>query len=374
MYFEGRGELQDLAEGLKWYREAARQGDAEGQIRLGSAYRLGTGVPQDYAEAARWFALAAAQGDELGQYLLGYAYAQGEGVRRDGIKAYMWFNIAAATASGPLSTEIVDARDTVAGALTPAQLTEAQRQSRVCTASQFKNCGAPVAAAAQGTQQNDRVATLTPGGRRAPQLEATGSGFFVSAAGHIVTNAHVVEGCSQVKSPQVAGLRQVAIDKESDLALFASAAQPAQYAHLRGGRGPRPGEAVVAIGYPLHGILGSDPKVTTGTISSLSGLNNDRRNLQISAPIQPGNSGGPLLGENGALVGVVVASLDAIKAMRIIGNLPQNVNFAVSVGTLQSFLTGNGVAYAFETSAATRTSAAIAAEATRYAVLLECWK
>jgi hypothetical protein len=112
--------------------------------------------------------------------------------------------------------------------------------------------------------------------------------------------------------------------------------------------------------------------VTTGTISALSGLRNDRRNIQISAPVQPGNSGGPLLGEDGSIVGVVVEKIDAIKVARATGDIPQNVNFAISLGTLQSFLNANGVAYALSDGKGTKSPAEIAAEASRYTVLIEC--
>ena len=114
--------------------------------------------------------------------------------------------------------------------------------------------------------------------------------------------------------------------------------------------------------------LGADPIVTTGTISALSGLRNDRRNIQISAPVQPGNSGGPLLGEDGSIVGVVVEKIDAIKVARATGDIPQNVNFAISLGTLQSFLNANGVAYALSDGKGTKSPAEIAAEASRYTV------
>jgi hypothetical protein len=80
-----------------------------------------------------------------------------------------------------------------------------------------------------------------------------------------------------------------------------------------------------------------------------------------------------LLGENGS-VGVVVSKLNAVKVAEAIGDIPQNVNFAVSLGTLQSFLNANGVLYALDDSKAAKTPADITAEATHYTVLLECLK
>ena len=200
----------------------------------------------------------------------------------------------------------------------------------------------------------------------------SGTGFFVGTEGHIITNAHVVADCRSVSSSRGGQISRLAIDKESDLALYIASEKPRFSARIRGGRGARVGEFVVAIGFPLSGLLSSDPIVTTGTISALAGLKNDRREIQITAPVQPGNSGGPLIGETGSVVGVIVGKLDAVKVARAIGDIPQNVNFAVSLGTLQSFLNANAVPYIIDEGTVAQTPADIAAEASRYTVLLEC--
>lgn len=208
----------------------------------------------------------------------------------------------------------------------------------------------------------------------APQnrVASTGTGFFASDSGHIVTNAHVAEDCLTVRSSSGGQISKVASDEQSDLALYIASEKPKAFARLHGGHGARVGEPVVAVGFPLSGLLSSDPIVTTGIISALSSLRNDRRTIQTTAPVQPGNSGGPLLGENGSVVGVVVGKLDAMKIAEVIGDIPRNVNFAVSLGTLQSFLNANGVPYALDDSSATKSPADITAEASRYTVLLEC--
>ena len=76
-------------------------------------------------------------------------------------------------------------------------------------------------------------------------------------------------------------------------------------------------------------MLGSQLKVSTGIVSATVGLLDDISQLQISAPIQPGNSGGPLLDEYGNVAGVVVAKLRALAVAKATGDIPQNVNFAV---------------------------------------------
>ncbi|WP_420448545.1 S1C family serine protease [Candidatus Palauibacter sp.] len=128
----------------------------------------------------------------------------------------------------------------------------------------------------------------------------TGSGFYVSRSGHVLTNAHVVEQCREVRIPPTGTAEIVARDDASDLALLKNdiANQPIP-AIFRGGRGVQPGAAVVVIGFPLQGIISSGPSVTTGIISSLAGPSNDRRLFQMTAPIHPGSSGGPVLDDAG---------------------------------------------------------------------------
>jgi S1-C subfamily serine protease len=103
--------------------------------------------------------------------------------------------------------------------------------------------------------------------------------------------------------------------------------------------------AIVAIGYPFRGLLTSDFTVTTGTVSSLSGILNDTRFLQISAPVQPGNSGGPLLDSSGNVVGVVAAKINALAFAKAIGDMPENINFAIKTGAVRDFLDNSAVSY-----------------------------
>ncbi len=124
----------------------------------------------------------------------------------------------------------------------------------------------------------------------------------------------------------------------------------------------------------LHGLLTSDINVTTGTISALAGPGDDRRIFQITAPVQPGNSGGPVLDASGHVVGVVVARLDALKMAHLTGRLPQNVNFAISEGAARAFLDAHDVPYKTARSNRTMPTTDIAANAKGYTVLIECWK
>jgi S1-C subfamily serine protease len=97
----------------------------------------------------------------------------------------------------------------------------------------------------------------------------------------------------------------------ADLALL-KADPPSSIATFRGGPAPKLGDSVLAFGFPLPGLLSSEGNVSTGILSAMSGLRNDVRFVQISTPVQPGNSGGPLLDSSGHVIGIVVAKLDAL--------------------------------------------------------------
>jgi len=214
--------------------------------------------------------------------------------------------------------------------------------------------------------------------RRRMRMVSTGSGFRVSRQGHILTNAHVVRGCAEVQvapAPNVPS-RRVAVSASNDPAdlalLRGRAGRPS--AAFRQGRGVRPAARVLVAGYPLHNLLSAGVNVSTGSVAALAGPGNDHRMIQISAPVQKGNSGGPVLDSAGNVVGVVVSKLNALKVARATGDLPQNVNFAISAGTARAFLDAEGVAYATAPSDKPRSPEDVAAAARKFTVLVECWK
>lgn len=131
---------------------------------------------------------------------------------------------------------------------------------------------------------------------------------------------------------------------------------------------------MVVVGFPLHGVLASEANVTTGTVSALAGIRNDTRFLQITAPVQPGNSGGPLLDQNGQIVGITVSKLDTLKLAKATGDISQNINFAINGGVAKSFLDSQSVEY--ETGAPSKTmgSAEIGAAAKKFTLLVECYR
>ncbi len=208
-------------------------------------------------------------------------------------------------------------------------------------------------------------------------LSQTGTGFVISATGHIITNQHVIAGCTSDIKGNLTGepsvtLRVVSSDESNDLALLQGpTASFKDFAKIRD-RSISSGDSVVAIGYPYHGLLTSDFTVTTGIVSSLSGLLNDTRVLQISAAVQPGNSGGPLFDTSGNIVGMVAAKINALKIVRATGNIPENINFAIKTGAIRDFLDNSVVAYQTAESKSELKTAEIAGSARAYTLLITC--
>ena len=111
-----------------------------------------------------------------------------------------------------------------------------------------------------------------------------------------------------------------------------------------------------------------------GYVSATAGLADDTSKLQISAPIQPGNSGGPLLDQSGNIVGVVVQKLDAIKMAKINGDIPQNINFAVKGEIAQVFMKAHKVRFKTAASKKKLENTDIAQRGRAFTVLVECYK
>ncbi len=204
----------------------------------------------------------------------------------------------------------------------------------------------------------------------------TGTGFLVSTSGHLVTNQHVVDGCVGDIQGSLTGeapvkLRLVSSDETNDLALLQAPGTFKEIAVIKD-KAIHSGDSVVAIGYPFHGLLTSDFTVTTGIVSSLSGILNDTRFLQISAAVQPGNSGGPLLASSGEVVGVVAAKLNALKFVKATGNIPENINFAIKTGALRDFLDNSVVSYQTSDSKTELKTADIARNARAFTLLISC--
>lgn len=210
---------------------------------------------------------------------------------------------------------------------------------------------------------------------RAPKMEiaATGTGWYVAPGGYMVTNAHVVDGCKMVTLKSGAQLEVLDVQVEEDLALL-KGADSISHLSLRDGRAARLAEDVLIAGYPLGGILSSGINVTVGTVSALLGMGDDDRRFQFTAPVQPGNSGGPVLDTSGNVIGVVVSKLNAMNIQQEVGDIPQNVNFGIALKNVVTFLDANDVPYERKASNAPKDKVDLAELARESTVLLQCYQ
>ncbi len=205
------------------------------------------------------------------------------------------------------------------------------------------------------------------------QARSSGSGFYINDAGAVMTNAHVVEGCGRLAvDGAAAGL--AAIDTRLDLAILTrDAGLPEGAAALSFATTPaRLNSDITVAGFPLKGLLDT-LNVTRGSVSALKGMDNDATRLQITAPVQAGNSGGPIVNRHGQVVGVVVSKMDGLTVAELTGDLPQNVNFAVRGSIARIFAEANNISTSLSGEATTLSPEALADQLSGATVLIECY-
>ncbi len=248
------------------------------------------------------------------------SYVFGWGVPKDYVEAYKWLNLALAQRN----KKAIEYFPIVEQEMTPDQIAEAQQLTRA-----FKPTKPPEP---NSSVSGKVIFDSNP--------SATGTGFFITDDGYLITNNHVVKDATQIRLLTGAGLIDatvVKVDAANDLVLLKAEGKftslpvtSSRTAHLGG--------TVATVGFPNIGLQGFAPKFARGEIASLSGAADDARYFQISVPVQPGNSGGALVDERGNVIGIVSAKLDASVALAASGSLPENVNYAVKSSFLLSFL------------------------------------
>ncbi len=264
-------------------------------------------------------------------------YEIGEGVMQDYVEAYKWLNIAATStnkpppgikmddfspeqkeAFRPIADKAREARESLAQKMTAEQIAQAQQLAR-----EFR------------PRKEGSSSSISP-----DNPTASGTGFFITDDGYLISNYHVIKDASTVRLVTGVGLIDatvVKVDTANDLVLLKAEGKFVPLP-IATSRGVKLGGLVATVGFPNIGLQGFSPKLAKGEIGSLSGIQDDPRYFQISVPVQPGNSGGALVDEHGNVVGVVSAKLDAATALASSGALPENVNYAVKSSFLLSFL------------------------------------
>ncbi len=157
---------------------------------------------------------------------------------------------------------------------------------------------------------------------------SSGTGFVISAEGHILTNSHVVSGAKSMTvtfNGETLRASVVRDDSQNDLAIIKVDRRSTPLEFRDDGR-VRVGDAVMIIGFPLS--------VTTGNVTALSGIKDDVRFMQVSAPVEPGNNGSPVFDESGRVIGIALGIGSVIKASIAKTLMDANgINFVVSMLT-----------------------------------------
>lgn len=300
----------DYATAVEVWTRLAEQGHENAQINLGYMYDYGQGVTQNSRLAARWYRAAAMQHSAIGQFNLALLISEGKAQPLEGRDALYWLKKSAA-----LGYE------------------GAQHQLELEYADE---------AAAQKTSQQ------APSNFRETKAYADKSSVSVGtawpiAAGYAVTNHHVVNGKHEVTLVNRSGneitANVIASDKKHDIA-FLRVNNPDDLppALPFTQRNPSLGTSVFTIGYPRIDIMGKTPKLSQGIISGVNGLRDDPNSYQISVPIQPGNSGGPLLNMHGEVVGMITAMLGSVTGENGEAQPIPNINYAVKIDIIRQFL------------------------------------
>jgi hypothetical protein len=347
MYYRGDGVTKDPKEAVRWYRKAADQGEALAQCVLGGMYHKGEGVTKDRKEGTKWFRMAADQGHARSQFSLGVMYSRGDGVPKNLIFAYKWLLLAKSSLNDKAPDEFAE--------LLESQLSRPQQEEGQRLAAAFSpksdNGRGKSTMETEGLIPSrlsppDGSSQPRPGPSAAAQV-SFGTGFFISKSGAIVTAAHVVAKAKRMQARLSDGstvlLQLLRVDEKLDLALLQAVMEGSpepSVLPIGSSRSLQLGQPVMTIGFPNPEVQGLAPKFTQGTISALSGFNDSPNTLQISVPVQPGNSGGALVDMSGRVVGVVVGRLNAVTMARETGALSENVNYAVKGTHLLAFLEG----------------------------------
>jgi serine protease Do len=223
----------------------------------------------------------------------------------------------------------------------------------------------------------------------------SGSGFFVSRSGHVITNQHVVSDCKEVtlgdnadKQVQADVLEKdarndLALLKISSLKMASAETQsliqklgvkivPLASGGLLRSEDLELGEDVLVAGFPYGEMFSNTIKVTKGIVSANRGLGDDTGQFQIDAAVQPGNSGGPIYDENGNVVGVVISQLNKMKFAKMSGSIPENVNFGIKASTVRQFLTSSGLPTKWSDKSKPMSTKHLAKIAKRQTVMVVC--
>ncbi|NEX23449.1 trypsin-like peptidase domain-containing protein [Thiorhodococcus mannitoliphagus] len=206
------------------------------------------------------------------------------------------------------------------------------------------------------------------------RMAGVGAGFFVDDKGTILTNAHIVKGCSTITvSPpgqKSSPARLEEISLALDLALLKTNLRSRRHAVFAPADHRVSGEVAI-IGYPSQGSPQQTPILTKGTLPDTGSRPTAARPLPLKVAVRPGNSGGPVLDASGRVIGVVFAAIDTKRVYQQTGQLARDIGMAIPNGISLPFMTRNGIQPTLADSP--KASPDLLKEAKRYLARVECW-
>lgn len=354
-YMSGEGVRQSYDQ-ARTYAELAYEGDGENRsyaaALLAHLYNEGLGVDKSPALMAKYLRVSAAQGHvgSMNNYAA-LCLIPGSGVLADRTLGVALYMVAAAKGDEVAKNNLNNVRPEESAMFSYSKASAIARSIMQALDSRRE------IEELQEGWSSDQMGKGNSGGPRKEDRKSrivTGSGLVFTAEGHVFTNHHVIEGGKsfQVYVPALKKklpAKMIVSDAANDLAILEVEGwklekhTPTLPPPIASSTKAKIGDKVFAIGFPLPDALGTEAKYTSGDVSALSGIGDDKRVIQISAPIQPGNSGGPLALVDGRIVGVVVATLNYRLTLKESGSLPQNVNFAVKSDYLRILAANSGV-------------------------------
>lgn len=380
--------LRDTDEALQWYRFVGEQAkavdDADLLATVGNSLSNEDGEYQNYREAMRWYRESALRGYVPAQILVGDWYAIGRGVPKDEVAMYAWWSVAVTTAQAPDFEYLPrsDIEDQLPDFGSEMETWRREFSERLATLHSWLET-AHLDLSRHEIAEGQRMArtlfaaiAAAESGEPPATIGQRGSGVLAGHGDYVVTNHHVVEDCPSidvVRGEERSSAVVAASDPSDDLTLLRlSPPLPGPAPAFRHPVRASLGESVLVAGFPFTGSVEDGFTVTLGNVSALTGPQGEAGVFQLTAPVQQGNSGGPVLGPNGALLGVVVAKLDAIGAAQATGDLPQNVNYAVHAAVVRALLDLNTVPYQIRRKGRPQPDSTRAEEARTFTVAVVC--
>ncbi len=405
MLYGGEGGPANQTLAVSWLKRASENGHLSSMLVLAQAYASGQGAPQNQALAYAWISIVAnaaplqnPQNASLKEFKQKAVDLQQNLVKTLDPQTKTKADQQAAQWVAGTQPLIEPSGSATAAAAGSAERTAALPSQNVLPATPSGIGLPPAPSPVPGSDNplNQRPAPIDPSRQavepargaspviapRPPQAAtagaspelrrvSSGTAFFVTIQGVLITNHHVIKDCKQMRIIGGPEVKLMAVDIKEDLAVLIGPPL-GKAVNFRASDRVSQGEEVLAYGFPLQSVLATSGQIGAGLVSATSGLRNNASQLQVDVPFQVGNSGGPLLDRQGQLVGMTVAKLNALQMARVTGDMPQNVNFAIKHSVIKRFLETHRLQYQQTNNRGKLDISAIADEARTYTVALEC--